>query len=281
MVRILAFFIMFGATSFLLGQSGYLGSKNSFDLEISASPSFKKSYRLNNNFTEASISNRFIYESYSVSYSRVLSKKHEISVRYRFTNAHAQMTGSYYAWNDTIYTLSEPEYVVEKRLNFLHDPQMRIHGFSLEFKRFVFGSAAPLGKYLGFGFEYSLTSFDQSEDIHIGKRELAHKTNMFLSKHSLMEYYTVNPPNTINASSVILHAIIGRTYPVSDFMLISVGIRYPILSLISAAGSTNAAFGITNDPFKFSSESSFNHIVRSTLKRYSRMSLNLGVKFTF
>lgn len=282
-MRGLVLFIVF---SFVIpagySQGGYLGAKNGFEFEIYGTPSFKKTYRLNESATTTTTRNRFAYVSYAVSYSRVFDKNFEFNFKYRYAKARVPFYGSTYLEPDTIYTSADPEAVSYKVLNFLEDPGASLHFFTGGIKYYRLGSISPLGKYIGFEFEYGFGTFRSTDDIYVGKGDVAKADNLFFEKRDILEMDTIHVPLDLKGSVNSFNFLIGRSYPLNDYMLLTVGMKFPIFSLITVGNYYDLGQGAQKvEPFNYSNIHSFNQIMRLGLGKFTRMTLNVGIKFMF
>jgi hypothetical protein len=282
MIRSLLFVVFYLVVSIGYSQGGYLGAKNGFEIELYGTPSFKKTYRLNGSGSTTTTRNRFAYISYAVAYTRVFDKNFEFNIKYRYAKARIPFYGSTYLVADTIYTSGDPQEISYKILNFLEDAGASLHFFTGGIKYYRLGSFAPVGKYIGLEFEYGFGSFSSTEDIYVGKGDIAKRDNIFFEKRDLLEIDTVHIPSDLKGTVNSFNFLIGRSYPVSDFLLFTVGMKFPIFSLISVDMYNDLGQGAQKSkPFNYSTMSSFSQIMRQGLGKFTRMTLNVGIKFTF
>lgn len=280
MKQFLILFVL-SLTTTSYGQSGYLGRRHAIGADLSLTPSIRKTYRLNSQGDIAKVRQRIFFSSYTLNYSFAATKILEFEIGYRFAKVYTPTYGSFYAEKDTFFTFSNANTVVEQRLNFLEDPNFHMHAFYAEFKHYRLGSFAPVGKYMGLNIEYGLSTLTESDEIIVGKKDVASKDGSFRSKHSIIEQQSIHVPFDITAHHLILNFMIGRTYPLTKRLLLNVDFKFPILSQYFTNGRHDLAIGFDDDPIKVEHGVDFEHLVRIGLKKYTRLSLNVGLKYAF
>ncbi|NOQ76061.1 MAG: hypothetical protein GQ574_28905 [Crocinitomix sp.] len=263
-------------------QGGYLGAKNSFEIEFCNVPSIKTSFELNHKKNYTKTTNRFAYTSFAINYSRVIDKNVEVTFRYRYARASAPFFGSVFLKTDSIYIENEPLQASHTKLNFLEDPKTNLHFYSFDFKYFRYGSIAPLGKYIGLELEFGFGKFLTTDDIYVGKGDVAKFDNFLIKKKEVIELETVHVPNDINGKITGVYMLVGRTYPINDFLLFSVGMKFPFLSTVVTQNSYDLGQGAQKaSGYSFRINSTFDHIISGSLGKYTRTSLNVGLKLMF
>lgn len=261
-------------------QSGYLGALNGIEIKTSFVPSIRKTHTLNDSETEAKVRRRLAYSSFSINYSRILSKKVEVGVGYtlNFSSMHTQT--SFYEVRDSIVSGNQVFFATE-RLNFIKDPTLLLHQLNLDLKYYRLGSLSPIGKYIGFGFRYGFGKMDSSDPIKIGKRDAPSKENFLSSKHELLRVDDIYPSSDVNLSMLVLNAQIGRNYPITKQLVFSIGLTFPLITYLKNGQGPGGdfAFTVKDTPRIYDDGATLSHMGLLSLKKRSRISIDFGLKF--
>lgn len=281
-LKILIIFLFCAILNICQGQYGYLGNKNEFGVNICSVPTLKKTNKLSDDGLTSKIQTRWSYTSYGLSLSRVIRKKLKIGVKYRYAQATVQNYPSLYYRLDTIYTGPNSDIKVsETRLNFLKDPLINLHFFSIHAKIYKKGSSSPLGKYMGFEFEHGFGSFLSTENIYVGKTGIIEKKSLIFQKQEVIEIDTLHAPNDINGTLNALFFLIGRSYALNDNLIINVGARFPIMRLITVDNYTWIGWDAQRAGGAYNANSSFNSFMYSSMGKHTRISINFGLNILF
>jgi hypothetical protein len=265
-----------------LGQNGYFGAKNGLELQLFVRPTSDKIHKLNSDQTKTKTINRSVYTSYSLGVSRCYNKNLEFNFNYRFIRNRTSFDKSVYAITDSIFVDNGEDLISETRLNFLEDPVVISHFFGINFKYYWKGSIAPLGKYIGFEAEWGVGSYKASNDIFVGKGYPANPNNIFMVKQELIEKNSINIPKDLKGRMFGIYFLVGRSYPINDFLLFTCGMRFPIIRDISVNNVSMLGFDAQNtDGAKYYENSSFRSILYHSFGKQTRISFNLGIKYTF
>lgn len=271
------FFIIFSCISFSsLSQMGYFGRKNLASIEFNVVPSFGNSIRFDskNNYTLSRL--RIGYPILKCSYGRVLPGRSELSISYRFTKGYTKLYRSKYVTRDSIYNLGVLESVNEKFYDFLEDPWVFVHSFTLDYKLYKKSSLAPLGKYWGTSLEYGFSRFN-SEELLIGEKDIPISNNFFSSKEAVKEIDTLLLPSRLPSKYICLNILWGRNLPITDKYLFSFSIRAPVLRFISVNAPLFENVVYRDVPFLYDDQEKFDRIQWILLSKYSGVSINVGL----
>jgi hypothetical protein len=85
--------------------------------------------------------------------------------------------------------------------------------------------------------------------------------------------------NTTSVSAFSLKGLIGRNYPVTNRILISGYLSFPLLSYFGS--STESMVGIFLDQPVNVLDESFFRTIAFTMKKYNRLAGEIGVKYSF
>ena len=254
--------LLFVCHNLAFGQSGYLGSLNNLSVSVKAVPSIKTKMSLNNTMTESKRSLRLANLNYEISYSRIISKKIELSIAYGFSKMKAITEGMTYHKVDTFISSSGFQSMVSKPLNVLQDPHLNLHQFAFDLRIFRLGSLAPTGKYVGIGIEFGLSNLDRN--IIVGKSGSIIKSGPMASKYEVLESEIFSLDNSYKANYIQLNASIGRNYPITQNLMIGVGMTSPIFTTYGYDGSRYYGFNIDNTTSSFDEKSNLRNMVMYT-----------------
>lgn len=253
---------------------GYLGKQNYIELKAVAVPSSK---HLNVIKDDESIKRlKYLNTSYKLTLNRVLTKNFELSLGYEFAKMNCISDGSYFLDDDT----TEDMNVYTYTKNILDDPQMTYHGFQFAFNFYRLGSLAPIGKYIGLSVSYGIATLAEDEPVIVGQRDFLTKDSFFKKAGPIADQEIFNIQTEKNIKSFHLRARIGRSYPISDYMMISVGMTFPVISKYTSG--TISQFGFQLDGGYDESETSpWTRYAMSTVKYYNRIIFETGIRFHF
>ncbi|MEO9534160.1 MAG: hypothetical protein ABJG68_04115 [Crocinitomicaceae bacterium] len=262
-------------------QSGYLGSLNNVSVSFKAVPSIRTKYSVNNSVDEAKKSLRYAYMNYELAYSRVFSKKIELGFGYGFSSMKAYTHGLRYDAVETITLSNGQTQEIGTQLNFLDDPRISLHQFTFDFRYFRLGSLSPTGKYLGFGIEMGTAGISDTKDITVGKRDEASSSGFFSSKYDILESQIYNVGSNTRSNYVQVNANIGRNYPITQDLILGIGMTFPLITTFSTSTGLDFGFATSSPGNQFNDDSHLNRLVSYTTKKYKGISLDLTVKYFF
>lgn len=273
-------FVLLSANGF--SQNGYLGNKNSLYFEFYGRPTFEKTHRLNNAKTYSKTMNRFAFSSYAIGLSHVKDEILEFNLKYRFVNGYAPIKNSIFVKDDAIYETVGSGEVSRTLLNFLEDPKINLHFYSVNFKHYRKGNIAPLGKYVGLEYEFGHGKLKVTDEIYIGKGYTAKPNNALLVKRELIEKEVVQIRKQENGRIGGLYLLVGRTYPINDFLLFSCGAKLPMIRVVNINGYRETGFRAQKvGSYSYSNNSSFESVLSQIMGSHTRISFNLGIKLMF
>ena len=257
-------------------QSGYLGKKNSFELKTGIVPSYRLSNRIENSL--AVRQGKLMNLNFIFSYSRVLARNFEAIAGYQFANVKCT-SGAYIIQGEpTISGYQGASYY--GNAYFLQEPTISYHGGYLGFNYYRLGCLAPIGKYVGLMFNYGLSSFQPDDEIIFGVRSDA----VYSSAGFLKKSYTIYSSDTVGFTTPVtikswhLKARLGRNYPLTDFLVLNLGITIPIFS--SYAHNLTERFGFQIDgPSSYSASGNWALYGMNSLKPYHKINFEVGLRF--
>lgn len=253
---------------------GYLGKRNYVELKIGAVPTIKHQNVLK--YDESVKRLKYFNTSYRLTMNRVLTKNFEISLGYEFARMNCISDGSLFNDRDTFEFGNTETY----NKNFLDDPKMSYHGFQFAFNFYRLGSLAPIGKFIGFAFSYGVGTLAEGERVEVGQRGFLTKDSFFKKAGPIADRETFFINSDVKVTAFHLKARIGRNYPISDNMMISVGLTFPIVSSYTSGLTKEFGFEIDGE-YDVSETSNWIRYSMTTIKYYNRVTLETGIRFHF
>jgi len=254
-------------------QSGYLGKNNGLDLRILVGPSYRMVNEIDN--LDRSVQRiKLATSSYSLSYSRVLSRNFELSLGYQFANIQCMAEDKFF--NERIYIVDGGGY--NERL--LNEPRIKYHGGVIGFNFYRLGSIAPIGKYVGFSFSFGRAFFDSTNTIVVGERDNNYIKNSFFKTVSNINSSDSISLATTGVNNWNLKARFGRNYPLTDFLILSVGMSFPIISSYTSGLNTQFGFQLKS-LYQIDHNGNWTRYFMNSVKTYHRVTIDIGLKFLF
>ena len=281
MKKLITLVIVLTSSIIVEAQSGYLGSLNNVSISFKTVPAIKSKFSVNGSVDEAKKSVRYAYMNYELGYSRVFSKKIELGFGYGFSSMKAYTHGMRFDVVDTVTLTNGQTQLIGKELNILDDPRISLHQFTFDFRYFRLGSLSPTGKYLGFGMEFGTAGISDSKDILIGKKGEPTKSGSLSSKYDILESEVFNVGSNTRSNYVQLNANIGRNYPITQDLILGIGMTFPLLTSYSTISGLDFGFDLNSPGTSFDENSHLNRLVSYTTKKYKGISLDLSVKYFF
>jgi len=280
-MRLLFLSICFTFSISGISQSGYLGKKNYFELKAGLVPS----YKIQNIVKDDQAIERLKLGNmnYHLSYSRVLSKSFVVSAGYDFSLINCISQG--HKFNQTVMVNypdggSGPEQYV---LNILDDPKLIYHGGTISIDHFRLGSLAPVGKYTGISFSYGVASM-QNQEVTVGKRGFTVNENFYRKVSEIGLDSTYYFANKFQVRSLVIKARFGRSYPLTDNLMLSVGMSFPLLSSYSSGASQNFGFSLFSDNKADDVNevsTSWNKYYMRSVYFYNQMTIEAAIRYHF
>lgn len=257
-------------------QSGYLGKNNALDLRFSMGPSYKMVNEIDN--LERSVHRmKFATTSYSLSYSRVLNRNVEVTLGYQFANIQCMAEDRFFRENvDVIYDNSISWYTG----NLLDEPRINYHGGVIGFNFYRLGSIAPIGKYVGFTLAFGRSVLDSTNAIITGLRDNDPITSSFFKTVSDINFLDSAFISTTPVKNFNLRARFGRNYPLTDFLMLSLGMSFPIFSSYQSGFKSQFGFQLKN-MYDIDRYGDWTRYLMNSVKTYHRITFDVAIKFLF
>jgi hypothetical protein len=271
-------FIFLFVFSPVFAQSGYLGKRTFVELNAGMVPSYRHLNVIRND--QAIQRLRLGNMSYGINAGHVFTRRFELTLGYEFARINCISDGMIYRQLDTIETYTGESYEIEYDQQFLDDPAMDYHGFQLAFNFYRLGSLAPVGKYAGFSIAYGIAKLEEGTPFVAGRRGVYEKDGFFRSVAPIGVKNELAIPTERIFKSTHLRACVGRNYPVTDYLMINVGMSFPIFSYYKSGLISRFGFGIENEYTEDHNSSWIGYGMRS-LKSYNRITLEAGVRLLF
>lgn len=262
-------------------SSGYLGALNSVQLKTNLVPSCAYTADIKSD-TRIKYRWKFFNPSFSLSYSRVLSKNIEVTAAYQYAlvNFYAghRFFGSEGLVSDYNFGFGQTYFAEHAKASY--------HGGFFAFDFYRFGSIAPVGKYLGFSVSFGRTAID-SNDYFVAINSSSNPIGGLFSTSiqvDAADTFKVESGEAYALSTACLKVRMGRNYPITDNLMISVGMSAPLLSSFRINdGLTDYGFRIEDRNFYFFDDfdESWEEYLKRSVKIYHRIQIELGLKFCF
>lgn len=264
-------FVALAAVIVAKAQSGYLGSTNAVELRTYIAPSYRNVLKLTDDGTVQKKRLRLAHVSYELNYARVMSRHIELSLGYKFANMSAFTLGS------KIQTVSSNGSSIILR-DFLEEPKIKSHGFAFQFKYYRKGSLAPIGKFIGLNLTYQTAALKKGKELYYGQLGGGStESSSFLgSSRGVENVDTLSLLRTQRINSFHLKGVVGRNYPLTDKIMLSVSATLPLISFYS--GGVFNAFGLRIGGSTVKQTDS-DGLTAITLKKYNRISFEVGVRY--
>ena len=205
-------------------QSGYFGKRNAIDLTISLAPSARTKATIEtqeNNIQSRKL--RYVYPSFQIGYLHQVLRRMEIGLSYE----HASMTSvsgiaSYIDDND-------------ETTRILSDINFKKHLIGLHFNFYQNERISPIGKFIGFSFNYGFSTVDKGQNITHGTLDsLANNSSVFNQRTYISSQFTDSIDYLNNRISYFLiRATVGKKFPINNHLSIKSSVSYPIISIYS------------------------------------------------
>lgn len=256
-------------------QSGYFGSINGVEIRVNGSPSFKRVSKLKTNSGDVTLAQplQLANLNYRVNYSRVLTRSIEVVAGYEFARLRSA--------NDAFYRNN-----LSGTHNLVNPIKMTKHGINVGARYYRKGSLAPLGKYIGLEIAYARAIVQDGQDVIYGfDGSIISSESSFLRRVrevAIVDTGMVNLGND-GYSSFSIRGSMGRNFPITDHLMISLDVSFRLLSRYSSR--QERLFGIQfsgiSDPGVNENELGVDVADHTlfNLHRYNRIQLGVGVKY--
>lgn len=273
MKRILPFIAVFFFCGQLLAQpSGYLGKTNHIQVLVGAVPSFKQ----HSEVVSTTVTQRLKYANlnYQFIYTRVISNAFDMSLGYQYSQVNTISDGVRVEDYDTVF--GEPQYSPK---NIMEDPSLAYHSGYLALNFYRRGSLAPLGKFWGLIFGYGNATLAQNTPVVIGTRGDYSSNTAFKNVAELDAQKTILL-NEQKISTAYVKVRLGRSFPISDHLMIYGGVTFPLLTYYSSGFITRFGFNLDHGS-DINQDSDWVRHSMVSLKSYNGISLETGIRFHF
>lgn len=261
-------------TVFSWSQSGYLGKRIGLELGLGGSPSRQFSNSVKDDLFVSRM--RLLNMSYRASLNFVVSRKLEMALSYDYMRVRGFSDEVDYVDRDTIF--SPYLQVVEYRMRILDDPRFTYNGLTYTFRYFRLGSLAPIGKYIGFRCSFGFSTLEQGTEFMAGKLGSNEKLGFLVNKAQIGDIDSFSVGKTAKVRTFSLRAVIGRNYPLTDNLILKVGMDFPLITRFHS-GTSNDSFGFQVKKVNFSESetSSWQKYVMHSIRGYNRVTLEAGI----
>jgi len=96
-----------------------------------------------------------------------------------------------------------------------------------------------------------------------------------------LESENYNVGSHTRSNYVQINANIGRNYPITQDLILGIGMTFPLLTTYSNSSGLDFGFDLPTSAAIYSESSSLNRMVSYTTKKYKGISLDLSVKYFF
>jgi hypothetical protein len=270
---ILIFIIMLAPVAAFLQPSGFLGALNSIELKYNAVPSTRFHSQIIGNLVSTRI--KFVNSSYSVSYSRVLSRNIEITAGYQVANIGFTTYGLYrdaepgfdMGWND--------RYMAQ-------DANAVYHGGMLALNFYRFGSLSPVGKYVSLVFASGVTTVDEETTFIIGERGYFGGGGIFYHRYELQDSTQVAFPEETKIKSTFFKLRMGRNYPLTKNLMLTVGMTAPVFSRYVIGSLSYFGFNLGDENnFELDDDNFYRQYPARSIRAYHLLQFDIGLRFAF
>ncbi len=296
-MKILLTLILAVFTSISIGQSGYLGSKTNFQINMnnSVNPFTVKGKQVNENqYKETRIN---LNTSYSFTLNRVMNDNIQLGIGYRFANMALYSTD---IWTD-IQDPVNPNIHSEVKAKILNKLKVKHHSGIINLRYFTNG-ISPIGKGIGIDFELGRTSIERLDVDYATGYELTSSgsSSGFLSELlsdflpfniNSKKRYTLNQLNqdnvdsttTLKASSIvnsfIFKAYIGRTIPLTKKIGVDLSFTFPLLRVLRYNNTTKIGMMISQKGQTLQERGNATDAIAYSIAQYNGLSINIGLKY--
>lgn len=259
--------LCFSSISLLSQSSGYLGKRNSAQINVNLFPTTTRKTELLDN--QVIQSKRFFHYSFQASFNHTFGRKFEITLAYQMAKVNGE-SRNFKVYNAPYYGAT-----------LLQDINYNYQGFSLGFNFYRKGSLSPIGKYISLIIDYGVSKID-SFPILLGSQYGIVETNFFKTVYNSSGHIEENVDGT-TVKSYGLRYQVGRNFPINKFMFIHSSISIPLLYILSSSYETNASFNVGNvsSPLNFESYAAWEDYHKYAVQKISRLKIELGLRICF
>lgn len=262
-------FFFLGCSLFAKAQpAGFLGAVNGITLKTNIVPSHRWDCEINEN--EINRHMKLANLSYSLSYSRVITRNIELTAGYQFAKINFTAGRKWFDGEPMIYNGPVD--------HFAEHSSGVYHGGFLAFDYYRFGSLSPVGKYLGFSISAGVTQVKEDSFFVISDRYEKLNEGFFSTQYSFSQLDTVTIDKAMNVVSFALKARIGRNYPITDKLMLCVGMSAPLISTYKADGFQYTGLELRESANFDYNTNKWRRYASESVRVYHRLQFELGLR---
>lgn len=277
---------------YVYGQSGYFGSRYSFDAQINLGPSFQRSskviYRSDGDIYARRL--RLSNTNYKIGFSFVTSRKVEVGIAYEYARIRSLSKNIGIAPGKDIDVPSG----VKSLLDLMEDVVFNKNGLSIKTLIYVRGSKAPIGKYFGFTTNFGMVS-SVRKTVNYGLRGAPTSQSGFISRKNEIDTLYLEDvrwePTT--GSYFTFRGLLGQNFPITNKLMFNVAFGFPLIGLYHSGGETQLGAFMVFDPLSDDiydvlspqtlgiSGGDVSDVLINTVHKYNRLQFDIGIKYHF
>ncbi|MFT5824094.1 MAG: hypothetical protein ACI8ZM_005360 [Crocinitomix sp.] len=220
---LLQFLMLFNYSG--IAQSGYIGKKRYVEFKWNNGISTKRIYKIED---EVIKSRRKFYTDFNLNIGLVPSRRIEFNFGYGFSVLRPSLL--YFRDSDTLQDITgEKDLIIDNNYRAFDDLQFAFHSIKFEFKYFIKGNIAPIGKYIGLGCFAGVGKINAGATINYGDygEIITEKRHSKTYKPSGLQQFTFDQDNKVKATMITI--IAGQNFTLKKRLILSTQIVYPFL----------------------------------------------------
>ena len=257
------------------GQAGFLGALNSIEGNIWMVPSLKRTNTMELDGEKVILNERLriINPSYSINYSRVLSRQYELSVGFGFSRQRSFQIMSY--------PVQISSGNSQKNYFLMEDFILNQKGLNLEVRKFVKGNIAPIVKYLVLNLSVSQKSLKNNQEL-IYAYFLAVDETIFINRRKEVKnlvYGDTLTSQSLNGFSLAF--TYGNNMIIGDNLIFNYALAMPLISMQSIGIIRSRGIFTYRDGSGLIEDNDLTTTFINTYRKYNGLRLQLGIKYYF
>ncbi len=270
----LLYLIITASLTHSFGQAGFLGSLNSLEGNILLVPSLKRTNTMELEGERVILNKRLriVNPSYSINYSRILSRQIELSLGFGFSRQRSFQILTYpvvfESENSSGHLLMEDLIVNQKGLNF-------------EIRKYVKGSIAPIGKFMGVNFSASQTSLKKNQELIYADFFKIDESNFFSKKMEVENLVFGDTLSDQSMSGFTISFIYGSNRIIAKNLLFNYSVVMPILSAQRTENNLVRGLFEYKGGNGYIEDYDLTPTLFNTYRKYNGIRLQIGVKYFF
>lgn len=257
------------------GQAGFLGALNSLEGNVWMVPSLKRTNTMELDGEKVILNERLriMNPSYSINYSRVLSRQYELSVGFGFSRQRSFQIMSY--------PVQISSGNSQKNYFLMEDFILNQKGLNLEVRKFVKGNIAPIGKYLGLNLSVSQTSLKNNQEL-IYADFLAVDETSFINRRKEVKnlvYGDTLTSQSLNGFSLAF--TYGNNMIIGDNLIFNYALAMPLISMQSMGIIRSRGIFTYREGSGLIEDNDLTTTFINTYRKYNGLRLQLGIKYYF